>query len=266
MPRFKWTIERLDFLRTGYQFMNVRDLTKSFNNHFGLDKTETSIRATLTNHKIRCGRKGNCCLKRRTRQLTREQEQYLQDIYKDISAAELTDLFNNRFSTNKTLQQIKSFVHNHGIKSGRTGQYTKGDMPWNTGTKGMTKANSGSFQKGDVPANIKPLGDERITKDGFIEIKVAERNPHTGSPTRYRHKQRYVYEQNFGPVPKDMVVALKDADKLNCEPENLMLISRAELLTLSRHGYREMPAELKPSVLALSKLQVKARAMEKEVS
>jgi len=60
-----------------------------------------------------------------------------------------------------------------------------------------------------------------------------------------------------------MVVAFKDADKLNCEPENLMLISRAELLTLNRHGYREMPAELKPSVLALSKLQVKTRAMEK---
>ena len=55
-----------------------------------------------------------------------------------------------------------------------------------------------------------------------------------------------------------MVVAFKDGDRTNCEPENLMLISRAELLVLNQHGYGEMPAELKPSVLALARLEVKA--------
>lgn len=72
----------------------------------------------------------------------------------------------------------------------------------------------------------------------------------------------YIWEQANGPVPKGMVVAFINGDK--CELENLMLISRPELLNLNRLGYKDMPAELKPSVLALSKLQVKTWAKEKK--
>ena len=67
----------------------------------------------------------------------------------------------------------------------------------------------------------------------------------------------HVYEQGHGPVPKGMVVSFKDGDKTNCEPDNLMLISKAELLNLNQKGYKDLPADLKPSVLALAKLQVK---------
>ena len=49
----------------------------------------------------------------------------------------------------------------------------------------------------------------------------------------------------------------KDGDLLNIEPENLMLVSRAELLVLNQNGYKDAPAELKPSILALAKLEVK---------
>lgn len=66
-----------------------------------------------------------------------------------------------------------------------------------------------------------------------------------------------------GPVPKGMVVVLRDGDKLNIEPENLMLISRAELLRLNQCGYKDTPAELKPSVLAMARLEVKTFAMTK---
>ena len=122
-----------------------------------------------------------------------------------------------------------------------------------------------SFKKGNAPPNRKPLFSERVCpKDGFILIKVPERNPYTGFPTRYKHKHVYVYEQEHGPVPEGMVVALIDGDKTNCEPENLMLISRATLLNLNQLGYKDMPDKLKPSVLALAKLQVKTWAKEKK--
>jgi len=61
-----------------------------------------------------------------------------------------------------------------------------------------------------------------------------------------------------------MVVAFINGDKTRCELENLMLISRAELLILNQYGYKDVPDELKPSVLALSKLQVKTWAKEKK--
>ncbi|MCK4789229.1 MAG: HNH endonuclease [Desulfobacteraceae bacterium] len=150
-------------------------------------------------------------------------------------------------------------------RSGKTGRFQAGHVPWNDGTKGqgLTGANRKSFKKGNVPANRKPLWTERVCpKDGFILMKVPERNPYTGFSTRYKHKHVYIWEQEHGPVPKGMVVAFIDGDKTNCEPENLMLISRAELLALNQHGYKNMPDELKPNVLALSKLQAKTWAIE----
>jgi len=146
------------------------------------------------------------------------------------------------------------------MKKKNNGRFKKGNKPWNAGTKGqgLTGANKTSFKKGNVPPNRKPLGSERIcSKDGYILINIAERNPHTGFPTRYKHKHVHMWEQDHGPVPKGMIVAFRDSDKLNIDPENLMLISRAELLVLNQYGYKETPDELKPSVLALAKLEVK---------
>jgi hypothetical protein len=42
-----------------------------------------------------------------------------------------------------------------------------------------------------------------------------------------------------------------------------MLISRAESLRLNQYHYAEAPAEIKPSVLALTKLEVKTFRREK---
>lgn len=200
---------------------------------------------------------------------TSEQAQFLRDNYTGRSIAELTAIFNDRFGVDKTRQQIKTFVNNRGITSGRTGCFEKGHKPWNTGTKGqgLTGANITSYKKGHAPANRKPLGSERIcSKDGFVLIKIAERDPHTGFPTRYKHKHVYIWEQIHGPVPEGMVVAFRDSDKNNIEPENLMLISRAELLWLNQHDYKDTPDELRPSLLALSKLVTKTFAIIKSKS
>jgi len=264
MSRFIYTDEHLEFLRNGYLTMNVRSLAKAFNDRFGMEKTEAAIDSALNNHGIRCGRAHKDRLISRERLFTTEQARFIRDNYKGKSLAEMTALFNDRFGTGMTVQQIKAFVHNRGITSGRTGQFLRGHRPWNTGTKGLTAANKTSFKKGDAPPNRKPIGSERIeSKEGFILMKVPERDPYTGFPTRYKHKHVYVYEQAHGPVPEGMVVAFINGDKTRCELNNLMLISRAELLNLNRHGYKDTPDSLKPSVLALSTLEVKTWKREK---
>lgn len=170
----------------------------------------------------------------------------------------LVQSFNEKFSMTATCAQINSVLNRYRILSGRTRRFEKGNIPWNAGVKGSLKANVTSFKQGNIPATRKPLGSERIcSKDGYIYVKIAERNPHTGSPTRYKCKHVHVWEQKNGKVPPGMVVAFKDGDILNCDPDNLMLISRAELLRLNQHGYKEMPDKLKPSLLALTKLEVK---------
>lgn len=259
-----YSSEQLEFLKLGYSFMKIRDLTKAFNLMFDLDKTEQTIKAALNNHSFTCGRKGNDRLIDHPHLLTDEQEQFLRDKYPDHSQIELTKLCNDHFGLSLTEQQISTFLNNHGILSGRTGCFEKGDLPWNTGTKGATSANKTSFEKGHAPANRKPMWDERIcTKNGHILMKVPEKNPYTNAPTRYKAKHVYVYEQVHGPIPKGCVVFFLDGDNLNCDPENLIAVSRAELLNLNRLGYKDAPAELKPSLLLMSKLQVATWEREK---
>jgi len=259
-----YTDEHLAFLQGGYLWMKVECLTVAFNSRFGMEKREGQIKSTLTNHHITCGRApGDRFISRRCL-FPGEQAQFIRDSYKGKSLAEMTALFNDRFGTARTEKQIKNFVARRGITSGRTGCFPKGHKPWNTGTKGLTGANKTSFKKGNVPPNRKPIGAERIcSRDGFILMKIAERDPYTGFPTRYKHKHVHYWEQAHGPVPKGMVVAFINGDKTRCELENLMLISRAELLNLNRHGYKDALAAVKPSVLALSKLEIKTWKREK---
>lgn len=56
--RFSYTPEMLAFLRKGYREMSLADLTEAFNREFGTDRSETSVRGALRNHKIRSGRTG----------------------------------------------------------------------------------------------------------------------------------------------------------------------------------------------------------------
>lgn len=247
--------------------MNVHRLTEAFNSWFQTAKTETAIHSALSNNKIRCGRKVADRFINRIRLFTEEQINFIKENYTGRSVEEMTDIFNARYGIARTRQQMKTFVSNRSITSGLTGRFPQGHKPWNGGTKGqgLTSANKGSFKKGNNPPNRKPVGSERVDANGFIYIKVAERDPYTGFTTRYKLKHVHVWEQAHGPVPKGMVVAFINSDQTCCEDENLMLISRAELLNLNQHGYREIPDELKPSVRALSKLQVKTWAKEKTV-
>jgi len=264
MKRFRYSTKQIEFLRIGYLSMNVRDLTKAFNKRFKIKKTESQIKAALANHKILCGRSHKDRLVNRLRLFTEKQVDFLKKNYPGRTVVELRKLFNAKFYTNMTRQQIKTAVHSRGITCGRTGQFLKGHKPWNTGTKGMTGANKTSFKKGLVPANHRPLGSERICqKDGYVWIKVAEWDSNFHRPTRWKPKHVHVWEQENGPVPKGFILKFIDGDKENVDPSNLMLISLALNLRLNKHGYNDAPAEIKPSILALAKMEVKMFEVKK---
>jgi len=270
MKKFKYTNEHLDFLRTGYLSMNVRDLTRAFNRKFKLQKTRTAINSALKNHNIKCGRahKDRLIDQYRNRLFNPEQVEFLRKEYSGRSVAELMSVFNERFGTDMTWKQIKSAVKNRGITSGRTGHFPKGHKPWNHGTKGqgLTGPNKGSFKKGSVPSNRKPIGSERIcSKDGYIYIKIAEEDPYTGFSTRYKPKHVHNWEQENGPVPDGMCLIFRDGDKTNCDPENMILVSRSELLMLNKIGYKDAPDEIKSSILALAKLNIGIFSNEKSM-
>jgi hypothetical protein len=262
--RWQYTDEHLDFLREGYREHRLPELTRRFNERFGLDKTAAQIKSTLKNHTIRCGRKTGFKVGER-RQYTGEQLAFLRENYPKMDRNDLAVAFNKEFGTDKTGDQIHGTCTRYKIPSGRTGQIEKGNVPWNKGTKGVMKPNSGNFKKGDVPANTLPMYTERINRDGFVEIKVPVPNPYTGAKTRFMHKQVWVWEQANGPVPEDHVIRFLDGDKTNCSPDNLGLFTRAESLEMTRLGFSEVEKAAKPAVAVLGQLSARTRKAEREL-
>lgn len=165
---------------------------------------------------------------------------------------------------NVALSNFTALCKRNGWLTGRTGQYVPGQVSHNKGKKMPFNANSAKtqFKKGREPHNTKRLGHERITTDGYVEISVAETNPHTGYERRHVQKHRRQWEQANGPVPEGMVLKCLDGDKMNTAPTNWELIPRALLPRLNGRfgrGYDTADQDLKPTIMAITKLEHKAR-------
>lgn len=151
-----------------------------------------------------------------------------------------------------------------GWLTGRDGRFQPGQEPPNKGRKGFTPPGSekGWFRKGNVPHTARGAGHESIDKAGYVWIIVNETNPHTGAPTRRAMKHRWLWEQAHGPVPDGHVLKCLDGDKANTDPENWTLVPRALLPRLAgrwSRSYDDAPEEIKPTLLAIAKLEHAAR-------
>ena len=121
------------------------------------------------------------------------------------------------------------------------------------------------FKKGNLPHNTKPLGYERISKDGYIEIKINENPDKNKGEKFFRAKHHIVWEKANGKIPKGYIVIFLDGNPLNCAIENLALISRSEHLQMIRRNLRsEVPEFTKTGVLiARAGVLTKAKAKRK---
>ena len=110
------------------------------------------------------------------------------------------------------------------------------------------------FKAGHLPHNTKYNGHERLTKDGYIEVRV--------KPGKYVHKHRLIYEQHFGKIPKGMIVIFADGNSANFEPSNLKCISRQE--NMNRNSIARFPKELIRAIKINSKLKKRIDEYQKQ--
>lgn len=125
-------------------------------------------------------------------------------------------------------------------------RFQKGQKPWNAGKKGW-KAGGRSeltqFKPGELSGRaaelLRPIGSERVTKDGTLQRKVSM----TGkSSQRWRAVHALLWEEHHGKVPAGHIVVFKDGNQKNIVIENLELINRAE--NMRRHSYHNYPKEI----------------------
>lgn len=252
MSRFRYSQEMIEFIAATYAEVGIADTTRLFNYAFGTKQTDKAIKSCIKNHGITCGRTTGQIRKGVTTVVTREQRDWIEANYKIYSLPELVEALNSQFGTAITKNQLRSFVRNHGITCGRTGQFEKGQQSWNSGMKGFQAGGRSSetqFKKGDTPVNHRPVGSERVNVDGYIELKVAE-------PNRWRLKHREVWEQSNGKLPPGRMLWFKDNNPLNCDIDNLMVVTRAQHAVVNRMGLQHAQGDYKHTAVLLADIKM----------
>lgn len=178
--------------------------------------------------------------------------------YKGRSYKDLQKMVNQQFGLELTFNQIKRFMAQNGLKNGRNTQFKPGQVSHNKGKKGISYAGmkATQFKPGRMPHNWLPVGSETIDTDGYAKIKTAD-------PKTWEFKHTFIWEQHNGLVPRGSVVIFGDGDKSNFDLDNLILVTRAQLAQLNKHGLIKNDAAITRAGVAIVDLKRKIRERAK---
>ena len=176
---------------------------------------------------------------------------------------EIQSAFEERFGRCLTYAQIKSFKGNNKIRSGVNTTFKKKHVPANKGkqmsAEQYAKCKGTMFKKGHSPQNYRPVGSERVNVDGYIEIKVKD-------PNKWNLKHRLIWEEHNGEIPQGKLVIFRDNNPLNCNIDNLLLISKGENMKMNNIGaceYKGLEKEVLLNAIRL-KNAIKNRLSKKK--
>ena len=183
---------------------------------------------------------------------TKDEIAILTEMYPDHFASEIAEILgrNVRAIYDKALHLGLRSTPGHQAISGRIGaqhpksiatRFQAGHIPDNKGKKVSpevyAKCAPTMFKKGNTPHNHKPVGTEGLREDGYIWVKIAE-------PDKWVQKQRAVWMQHYGEIPKGYNVQFRNKDRKDFRIENLYIITRAEQMRNENSLIASYPKEL----------------------
>ena len=197
---------------------------------------------------------------------TEDEHEFLQSFIPGHTYKEIVAEYNKRFLDRITESRLKGYMSNHKIKNGLTGRFKKGQVPYNKGKKGVCAKGCEKtwFTKGNLPPNTKPVGYERITKDGYIEVKIKIRPSKPNCNDNFKAKHHIVWEEAYGEIPKGYKLIFLDGNKQNCSLENLALITNAEHLQMTRYGLRSEIAQITKTGVLIARASVTLQKAKKK--
>ena len=174
------------------------------------------------------------------KRLTNLEIQEVIRLYPDNFNWELERLFNVSPSAILNIRRKFDLKKSETINS--VCRFAKGHKPHNKNKPHIFPPNSGQFPKNHIPQNHKEIGNIRLQEksnsdERYYMIKIAE-------PKKWQLLHRYLWEKEFGKIPKGMILAFKDGNSLNYELSNLQLITRKENLERNRN-YKKFSETMK---------------------
>lgn len=271
MAIYRYPPEVHEFVKAHAAKMRDQDLAEACNDALGTQFTASSMKSFRANHKYFNGKKQWTSEEywKYQRRYPKGMYEFIRDNSWGVSSKEMADMVNEKFGTTWTQTGMKQFRQRHGIKSGVTGWYQKGHPPGTKGKKqtdycspeAIERSKKTRFQPGHPPVNELPLGSIRVNRSGYKLIKVSM----TGSMwERWHFLHRYIWEQHYGEIPKDMFITFKDNDPLNCDLDNLVMVSRSENAIMNKKHYRSSDPERTMAGLGVAKLMLKTQKIRKE--
>jgi hypothetical protein len=196
--------------------------------------------------------------------LNNEALEFMRKNSASITRQAMIDIMAIEFDLMLSLAGLKEIYSTNNLKGINT-RFKKGAVPWSAGKKIGTRGRTGEtqFKKGAQAHNLQPIGSERITHDGFIQVKATA----TGYPPKdWVMKSRLVWEKSRGAkIPKGHILRFIDGDKQNLEPSNLLLVSRAEHCVMNRWiKINDMPKDGLITVHLLAKIKIAASKRGKD--
>lgn len=175
---------------------------------------------------------------------TKKEDRFLRKNYLTIPTKRMSKMLGRSESSARQRMKLLGIVVPPEIilKFKTESRFSKGHTSFNKGKKqaeymsrsAIAKTKKTRFKKGQIPHNTKFDGHERITKDGYIEIRVKQ--------GKYVLKHRLVWEQENGKIPAGHCLWFLDGNAQNCSVDNLELITRAE--NMKRNTIHNYPAEI----------------------
>lgn len=265
MPR-KYKPEVHAFIAAHVAGTTTQELARITNAAFGTNFTAASMKSYKANHKLRNGRGTGQVKGAATKRFPQQVKDYVFAHYKGTGHRQMCDQLFEQFGIQYTPEQIKQYYARHGLNSGLTGYFKKGCCPYKpqpgTHAQGCEKT---WFKPGCTPHNLKPIGYERVTQDGYIEVKVRMKKSRPNCNDNFVPKHRLIWEQANGPLPPGYVVIFKDGNKRNFALDNLAAITKKERLDMNRHDLFSSDPQATETGILLARLRTTIHQKEKEI-
>lgn len=183
---------------------------------------------------------------RKQHKWSKEELEYLAEVVTGRYLKEVTAEMNKKFEYQFTETQVRAAIKRYGLKMGVSTKWQKGHVPYNKGTKGVSKGNKGSYKKGNIPINAAPIGTERMHQ-GYTTVKV--------SKNKWELKQRVMYEKyhNVKLKSQDVVIFL-NRNKNDFSKENLCLIDRETQLYMVKNDLWTGDPELNKTAVKIAEI------------
>lgn len=238
MAKNLWTDQEIELIKEFYPVLTTSELVRKFTNR---SIYSIKCKAAMLGVAKAIGHGGK-------KKWNSDELEYIRIHYPNTSNDELMKRFEcsekslytaaNLLKVRKT-KEYKSTTFGEILKNaGHSSRFKPGQVAFNKGKKwhefmlpeAQAKSRAKCFKKGNIPHNTNEIGHQRITKDGYIEIKVSD---NVESKYNYKLKHRLVWEEYHGEIPKNHQVRFIDGDKTNFNIENLKLLSLADSLVIN---------------------------------